>query len=198
MLFSAGIKPPKSILINGFLTVDGKKISKSLGNAISPVKLVERYGSDSVRYYVTRNFVFGEDGDFSEEKLIERHNSELADKLGNLVSRVSVLAEKYGVEKTSNKLFKKLKEKEIKKHFENYEFDKVLNEIFAFIDACNEYVQNKKPWETHDKKVLYEIVEAIRKVNFYLSPFMPETAKKIDKIFKTDKIRKAEVLFRKT
>ena len=197
MLFSAGIKPPKSILINGFLTVDGEKISKSRGNAISPVELVEKYGSDSVRYFVCRNFVFGQDGDFSEKSLIERHNNELADKLGNLVSRISALAEKYGLEKTENNLLKKLKTKEIEKHLDKYEFDKALNEIFGFIDVCNEYVQSKKPWETHDKKILYELVDSIRRINFYLSPFMPETSEKIARIFKTDKIKKAEVLFRK-
>ena len=144
-----------------------------------------------------REVSFGEDGDFSREKLIERHNNELADKLGNLVSRVSALAEKHGLQKTENKLLKKFKTREIEKHFENYEFDKVLNEIFAFVDACNFYVQEKKPWETHDKKVLFELTDSIRKINFYLSPFMPETSEKIEKIFKTNKIRKAEVLFQK-
>ena len=129
--------------------------------------------------------------------MIDRHNNELADKLGNLVSRVSALAEKYGLEKTENNLLKKLKLKEIEKHFENYELDKALNEIFAFIDNCNEYTQSKKPWETHDKKVLFELVEAIRKINFYLAPFIPETSEKIAKIFKTDKIKKAEILFKK-
>ena len=197
MLFSAGIKPPKSILINGFLTVDGEKISKSRGNAISPVELVEKYGSDSVRYFVCRNFVFGQDGDFSEKSLIERHNNELADKLGNLVSRISALAEKYGLEKTENNLLKKLKTKEIEKHLDKYEFDKALNEIFGFIDVCNEYVQSKKPWETHDKKILYELVDSIRRINFYLSPFMPETSEKIAKIFKNDKIKKSKILFEK-
>jgi len=200
MLFSAGIKPPKSILINGFLTVDGEKISKSRGNAISPVELVEKYGSDSVRYFVCRNFVFGQDGDFSEKSLIERHNNELADKLGNLVSRISALAEKYGLEKTENNLLKKLKTKEIEKHLDKYEFDKALNEIFGFIDVCNEYVQSKKPWETactDREKILFELVDSIRRINFYLSPFMPETSEKIARIFNTDKIKKSKILFEK-
>jgi len=98
MLFSVGIKPPKTILINGFLTFNNQKISKSLGNVISPKYLIDKYGADSIRYYICRNFVFGQDGDFSEKVLVERHNNELANKLGNLVSRVTSLIEKIGVE----------------------------------------------------------------------------------------------------
>jgi methionyl-tRNA synthetase len=107
------------------------------------------------------------------------------------------LIEKYGVEKTENKLIKKLKLKQIKKFFENYELDKVLNEIFAFIDLCNEYVQNKKPWETKDKKVLYELKESILKIAELLSPFIPETSEKITKQFSAKKIKKGEILFKK-
>ncbi|HLA23219.1 MAG TPA: methionine--tRNA ligase [Candidatus Nanoarchaeia archaeon] len=213
MLFSVGIKPPKTILINGFLTVDGQKISKSLGNVISPKFLAEKYSVDSIRYFVCRNFVFGQDGDFSEEKVIERHNNELADKLGNLISRVSALAEKYGLDKTENKLLKKLRLKEIEKHLDNYEFDKTLNEIFAFVDLCNEYVQNRKPWETKDKKVLYELSDSIKTIAILLWPFIPETCEKIAKQFgfkvgpntlgeiskpiKLGKIKKSPILFEK-
>jgi methionyl-tRNA synthetase len=196
MLLSAGCKLPKTVFIHGFLTFDGQKISKSLGNSISPVYLAEKYGVDSIRYYLMKNFVFGEDGDFSEKVLVERHNNELANKLGNLVSRVAALAEKYSVEKTENKLIKKLKLREIEKDLEEYKIDKALNEIFAFIDVCNEYVQNKKPWETHDKKILYELVESIREIARLLLPFIPESAEKIRKQFK-GKIKKQEILFRK-
>jgi methionyl-tRNA synthetase len=198
-LKSAGYELPETIFVHGFLTFNGQKISKSLGNAISPKVLVEKYGADTIRYFVCRQFPFGEgeDGDFSEKALIDRHNNELADKLGNLVSRVAALAEKYGIEKTENKLLKKLKLKEIEKHFEKYELDKVLNEIFAFIDICNEYVQNKKPWETHDKKVLYELVDSIREIARLLSPFIPSASEKIINQFKNDKIKKSDILFKK-
>lgn len=179
MLMSAGIKPPRTILINGFLTVNGQKISKSLGNTISPSYLTEKYGADSIRYFVSRNFVFGQDGDFSEQFLVERHNSELADKLGNLVSRVTGLIEKNGIEKTENKLIKKINIKKIEKLFENFEFDKVLNEIFGFIDICNEYIQDKKPWETKDKKILYEISDSIKTIGILLYPFIPNSSEKI-------------------
>src|SRR3989339_657092 len=86
-------------------------MSKSTGNVISPLELLKKYSPDTIRYYLCRNFVFGQDGDFSEKALIDRHNSELADKLGNLVSRVAGLIEKNGIEKTENKLIRHLEKK---------------------------------------------------------------------------------------
>jgi methionyl-tRNA synthetase len=183
MLKSAGIDLPKTTVNHGFLTFNGQKISKSLGNSISPQVLVEKYGCDSIRYFVCRHFPFasGEDGDFSEDALVERHNGELSNKLGNLVSRVSGLIEKNGMEESVRTLdvdFDK-----INSLMENFEVDKALNEIFAFIDRCNEHVQNEKPWETKDKKVLYELAEAIKKISILLYPFIPETCEKISEKF---------------
>jgi len=211
MLLSAGIKLPKQVIVHGFLTVNGRKMSKSLGNVLNPLELRKKYDTDSIRYLLMRAIPFGDDGDFSEQALIERHNNELANKLGNLVSRVSALIEKNGIEKCENKLLKKLKLKEIEKLFENFEFDKVLNEIFAFIDICNEHVQNKKPWETKDKKVLYELADCIKAIAILLYPFIPSTSEKIAKQFgfkiqlseikkplnEKNKIKKAEILFQK-
>lgn len=197
LLLALKIKLPKTLFIHGYFTINGKKMSKSLGNIIDPIKLVEKYGSDSVRYYMLRKISFGQDGDVSEQALQDAHNNELANKLGNLVSRISALAEKYGISKTKSSLSIAKTEKAVKKHFENYELDKALNEIFSFIDSCNEYIQNKKPWETKDKKVLYELVEAIRQFTPLLEPFIPETASRIAEIFKTDKIKKAQILFQK-
>lgn len=196
-LKSAGLELPKTVFVHGFLSFNGQKISKSLGNAISPKVLVEKYGADSVRYFVCRQFPFasGEDGNFDEEALIARHNNELANKLGNLISRVSGLIERIGIEKCAVKLLKKLDEKRIEKLFENYELDKVLNEVFAFIDVCNEYVQNSKPWETKDGKILYELKESILKVAELLSPFIPSTADKIVEQFSAKEIKKGEPLF---
>jgi methionyl-tRNA synthetase len=197
MLLSAGLPLPKEVIVHGFLTVDGKKMSKSTGNVVSPLELLKKYPADSLRYFLCRNLVFGEDGDFSEKALVRRHNDELANKLGNLVSRVSGLIEKNGVDKCEVKLLKKLNEKKIEKLFDNYEFDKVLNEIFAFIDVCNEYVQKKKPWETKDKKVLFELKESILKIAELLWSFIPESADKIKKQFSAKKIKKSEILFKK-
>ncbi|VVB82376.1 Methionine--tRNA ligase [uncultured archaeon] len=210
MLLSAGIELPKKVFAHGWWTFGKEKISKSRGKVINIDELISIAGVDALRYFFFRETPFGEDGDFSENALVERYNNELADKLGNLVSRVAALDEKYGVEKTENKLLKKLKLKEIENHFEKIEIDKALNEIFAFIDACNEYIQNKKPWETHDKKVLYELSDSIKAIAILISPFIPESSEKIAKQFgfeikyenikkplKENKIKKGEILFKK-
>jgi methionyl-tRNA synthetase len=203
ILISSDYKLPKTLLVHGYLNIKGKKMSKSLGNVIDPVELIEKYGSDSVRYSLFRCSVF-DDSDYSEELLIKRHNDELADKLGNLVSRVSTLAEKYGIEK--NKKwgipFQIPKfEKDFEKHMNNYEFDKALNVLFSFIDILNGYVQNERPWAIHEedfkKAVLYNLVLGVRTITPYLEIFVPQASKKISKTFKTDKIKKSEILFKK-
>ncbi|MBS3076917.1 methionine--tRNA ligase [Candidatus Pacearchaeota archaeon] len=213
MLKAAGLPLPKTVFNHGFLTFNGQKISKSLGNVISPKVLVEKYGADTIRYFVLRQFPFatGDSADFSERALVDRHNNELANKLGNLVSRVSTLAEKYGLEKCKiTNLRIEETRKKVEKYFESFEIDRALNEIFAFVDRCNEFVQDKKPWETHDKKVLYELANAIKDAAILLSSFIPSTCEKIASIFgfsisledlekelKIGKIKKSEILFRK-
>ncbi|MFA5992433.1 MAG: methionine--tRNA ligase [Candidatus Pacearchaeota archaeon] len=210
LLLSANYKLPKQLLVHGYLNIKGQKMSKSLGNVIDPLELAEKYPSDSIRYSLLKCSVF-DDSDYSEQILIERHNNELANKLGNLISRVSTLAEKNGLQKTQNKLLKKLNISKIEKHFEKYEIDKALAEIFTFIDCCNEYVQKTKPWETNDKKVLYELADSIKAAAILLWPFIPETSEKIAKQFnfKIDfkeikkplnpntKIKKSDILFKK-
>ena len=210
MLLSAELPLPKEVIVHGFLTVDGRKMSKSLGNVIAPLELVKKYSTDSIRYFLMRNVPFGEDGDFSEDVLIARHNNELANKLGNLVSRVTGLTEKIGVEKCENKLVKKLNLTKIESQMENYNFDKALNEIFAFVDICNEFAQSKKPWETKDKRVLYELLDSIKSIAVLLWPFIPLTSEKIAKNLnfkikfesinnplKIIQIKKSEILFSK-
>lgn len=212
ILLSAGIETPQKVFAHGWWTFDKEKISKTRGKVINIDELIAIAGVDSARYFLFRATPFGEDGDFSEKALINRHNNELADKLGNLVSRISNLAEKHGLEET-----KQAKEIAIKQSFdyvsdsiEKFKFHEALNEIFAFIDKCNEYVQSKKPWETRDKKTIYQICNAIKDIAILLSPFIPETCEKIAKTFNFDislkalesplkitKIKKPEVLFKK-
>jgi methionyl-tRNA synthetase len=213
LLLGAEYPLPKTLFIHGYFTIEGKKMSKSLGNVISPVYLVEKYGADSVRYYLMRNLPFGSDGDVSENGLILRHNNELADKLGNLVSRVSALVEKYGLEKCENNLISKLDLKKIEDFMNNFQLDRALNELFSFVDSCNEYVQEKKPWEekcSNKKEILFELVEGLKIISVLLWPFMPNTSEKIAGIFgfKLDYseinsptnylgIKKAEPIFKK-
>jgi methionyl-tRNA synthetase len=212
MLKAAGYPLPERIFAHGWWTVHNEKMGKSAGNAIKIDELISYAGSDTARYFLTRETPFGEDGDFSEEALKDRHNNELADKLGNLVSRVSTLIEKYGFEnpKQSN-LESTATIKNVEKLLDNYELDKALNEIFAFIDLTNAYLQTHKPWETKDKKILGEAANAIKDATILLSPFIPEAAEKIAKAFHFDldktslekkldpktKIKKAPILFQK-
>lgn len=214
-LKSAGYELPKNVFIHGFLSFNGQKISKSLGNAISPIYLSKKYSSDTIRYFFCRQFPFaeGEDGDFSEKALIDRHNNELANKWGNLVSRTVGLIERNGLEKCENSLKKKFDLNKIKELFENYELDKILNEVFAFIDICNEYLQENKPWETKNNQVLYEVADSIKMISIVLWSFVPSSCEKIAKSFsfkigknslkeiykdlKAKEIKKEEVLFKK-
>lgn len=225
MLISAGYKLPKKLLVHGYLNLKGRKISKTLGNVIDPFELIEKYNSDSVRYSLLRCSVF-DDSDYSENLLVDRHNNELADKLGNLISRVSALVEKNGIQKCKNELLegnllKNVKPKKtdkiknsrlelIEDYMQNFETDKALNEIFAFIDICNEYVQKTQPWKTNDKKILYELSDSIKAIAILLWPFIPSTSEKIAKQFgfkinykeikkplKISKIKKVEILFKK-
>jgi methionyl-tRNA synthetase len=204
MLKAAGLPLPKTVFNHGFLTFNGQKISKSLGNSISPKTLVEKYGADTVRYFSCRQFPFasGEGGDFDEKALVDRHNNELANKFGNLVSRVSALAEKYGLEKCDVENLKSEEVvKRVKEHFENFELDRALNEIFAFVDDCNEFIQSRKPWEvrspqgvdeeggdsskgeSNSRRVLYELANGIKDFTILLSSFMPSTCAKVAERF---------------
>ncbi len=208
-LMSVKEKIPKKLFVHGYWTFNKEKISKSRGKIINIDELIAITGNpDSARYFLLREAVFGEDGDFSNEALIDRHNGELTNKLGNLISRVSGLIEKNEIAKCENFLSKKFNFEKFKKLMDNYEFDKALNEIFAFIDVCNEYVQHKKPWETKDKNVLYELADSIKIIAIILSPFIPSTSEKIAKQFgfeislknlekplKISKIKKGEHLF---
>ena len=209
MLLSVGIEPPKKVFAHGWWTVNSEKMGKSAGNAINIDQLISFAGVDSARYFLLRSTPFGEDGDFSSKALIERHNNELGNKLGNLVSRVSTLASTMGLEK-SKPLDSSSLVKRVTVHLDNLEFDKALNEIFAFVDLANLYIQQKKPWETKDKKVLYQLAGAIKDASILLSPFIPETSEKIAKVFNFEislkalkkpleikPIAKAEILFKK-
>jgi len=187
LLLATNNKLPKVLFIHGYFTVNGQKMSKSLGNVTSPGYLVENYGADSVRYFLIRNISLGQDGDFSEEALISRHNNELANDLGNLVSRVLTLAEKNfskGLKKSQvdKKLFSKLNIKKIDSLMENFEINNALSEIWKFINECNKHINQEKPWEMKGKELekhIYSLLESIRIISILLIPFLPETSNKI-------------------
>ena len=157
-LLSAGLLLPKSIFVHGYITVDGQKMSKSLGNVIDPFLLVEKYGADAVRYFFLREIPSSEDGDFSYEKFETRYNADLAGGLGNLVARVLAMAEKAEFKTPDefyNKDFKELLSKqnqEVSELLDDFKFSQAVERIWEVIQFCDKYIEEKRPWEEAETK----------------------------------------------
>nr|MDD3720264.1 methionine--tRNA ligase [Candidatus Gracilibacteria bacterium] len=187
MLASAGYELPKQILTTGFFTVNGQKISKSLGNVIDPVEFSEKYSKDLLTLYLLSSFNIGQDGDFDEKQAILTYNAKLANNLGNLVNRVVVLSLK--LQKESGKLKSVIGDakaddfiNKTKLYFKNYNLKGVLDESFSFLDKLNDFTTQKEPWQMikddlkqdETREVLYTIAEGLRQVGLALYPFFPE------------------------
>lgn len=193
MLLSAGIETPKNIYVHGFITSGGHKMSKSLNNIISPVEIVEKYGTDPLRYYLLAEIPTTDDGDFTQKRFEELYNGELANNLGNLVNRVISMTNRYfdGFVPKASVLDESIRKKHIYLweiyHLAMSDFDlkKAIEEIMTRVDDANRYIEEKKPWvlAKEDEKelanVLYALLEMIRHIGYGLYPFMPETSKKI-------------------
>lgn len=200
LLKAANISLPKRVFAHGFFTINGQKMSKSLGNVISPKELVEKFGTDATRYLLLSEFPFGQDGDFSFEKITIRYNADLANGLGNLIARVARLAEQSGFEFEPSK--EEYQAEDYQKAFENVEINQALNITFHYVREYNLYLDEKKPWilakegkQEELKEVLTYLVKNIRKTAKLLQPFMPETAEKIEKQFQGPKIILEKPLF---
>jgi methionyl-tRNA synthetase len=186
MLASIGAAPPRRVLVHGIITLNGRKMSKSLGNVVDPIELVGRYPADAVRYFLLREIPLGEDGDFSEASLKERLNNELANDLGNLVSRALTLAERCkGVPagEPDPGLAKALKTRRIARLMEELRPHHALDEIWMFVRAVNRYINEKEPWKLEGDalgNVLYNVLESLRMISILLSAFMPGTSARIN------------------
>jgi methionyl-tRNA synthetase len=189
LLMSARIPVPKKVFAHGWLTVGGRKMSKSFGNFVVPEGIVEEYGVDQFRYHLLRHIPFGEDGDFSEEALRARINGELVADLGNLASRVLKLAGGYrGRLKGKDHLSRYLKLKKMEKHMEDFELHHALEELWSFIRSCNRYINEKEPWRLRGEElgvVLYNLLESLRVISILVEPFLPETAVRLRKQLRT-------------
>ena len=199
MLMSAGLPLSRQVLIFGFITSDGQKMSKSIGNVVNPYDLVEKYGTDATRYYLLAELAPFEDSDYTEEKFRTKYQADLANGLGNLVARVSNLLEKNKIELNLRAETDEILIDQVALELEKYRFDEALNVLRRRLREMDEYITLKAPWKMEDeneiKKVLQNVAQNILNVAGLLRPFMPKTAEKIIKQFSAKQIKKGESLF---
>jgi len=195
MLLSAGLPMPKAVSVHGYITINGQKMSKSLGNVVDPYDLVAKYGLETVRYYLLKEIPAHGDGDFSDDRFHELYTADLANGLGNLCSRVAKLCEKNGLvlEKFSPKF---------DRHFEelinNFQNDEALRWLQQEITLADQFLNEQKPWAQigeDQTKTLREVVQKVTVIAWHLQPFMPETATKILQHFQQSKITAIQPLF---
>ncbi|MFZ3068965.1 MAG: methionine--tRNA ligase [Microgenomates group bacterium] len=197
MLMSAGLPTSKQILVEGFITSGGTKMSKSLGNVIDPLEYAKKYGTDAVRYFLTAELSVFEDSDMTKERFEEAFQANLANGIGNLCARVAAMSEKENLKVTPEKLSIR---KEVVEKLSGYKFDEAVALIWEDIRNADALINQRQVWklEGEEKGVaLAELVKMIRQIGTDLVPFMPITAEKILAQYGVEEIKKAENLFQR-
>lgn len=192
MLLAAEISLPKEVFAHSFYTVDNQKMSKSLGNVITPKQLLAKFGVDGTRYLLVSHFPREDDSDVSWEKFIKKYNADLANGLGNLVARVAKLCEQSTISLKDKKF------QQYNRNLEEFRFDKALEFIWTKISQADKYLDQKQPWKLKGKgleETLTHLVSEILEIAILLESFLPETAGKIQKQFAGPRIKSAPSLF---
>ena len=192
MLMSIGIEIPKAIYVHGFVTSEGQKMSKSIGNVVDPLEYREKYGVDALRYYLLREIPTTDDGDFSHQRFVDVYNSELANGLGNLVNRVLMMTERYldaqvPVAADGEAIYDDVESfvDRYKKSIDDYNLKAACEVVVELVNYANKYIDDKKPWamaKEADKglsDVLYNLLELVRYIVILLVPILPDCALKI-------------------
>ena len=207
-LLSAGLALPKTILVHEYLTIDGQKMSKSVGNIIDPVDIIKKYGADGLRYYFLAHISPFADGDFSEEKLKDAYNADLANGLGNLIARVAKLCENATFAQSLSKEKKSshiLDTGDYSEAISEYKFNDALAFVWEKIRKLDKFINDEKPWELQKnnspaggqklRAVLAHAVDQINEIAALLEPFLPTTAEKIESQFTKPQIKSEASLF---
>jgi methionyl-tRNA synthetase len=192
ILLALGLPLPKVLYAHGFVTSNGKKMSKSLGNVVDPLELVGKYGADAFRYYILRHIPSYGDGDFTMDHFVSAYNNELADQLGNAVSRTAAMIAKYQKGVIGDIPAAEHDIGPFREALGICHFDRALDEVWEQVKGLNQYIDEEKPWELaktndegHLQEVLAYMVGALLEIAELLTPFMPDTAVKIQQIFDT-------------
>lgn len=210
MLLGIGVSLPKKLLVHGFVNVGGAKMSKTVGNVVDPNEIIDQYGLDAFRYFFSRHIPTQDDGDFTWEKFETAYNNELANDLGNLVSRVANMLTKYQAGVIGDAPLGEHDMKLYREAMDNLNFDRALDDVWQMVRSLNQYIENVKPWEIakrkdkdpdaepHLSEVLAHCVGNLLQIGDLLVPFMPTTAAAIHGMFESGVVVQSEgVLFPK-
>lgn len=205
MLLSLNLDLPKNIYVHGFITSDGQKMSKTLGNVVNPAGIIKKYGADALRFYLLKHVPSYDDGDFSMFKFVSAYNNELANELGNAVKRTASMINKYQAGKIGKTEVVGHDLEKYNQALDNCQFDKAMDEIWEHVRGLNQYIDEEKPWELakakdsdHLREVLAYQVSSLLFIADLLQPFLPNTAEKINTLLANNQINgEVNILFPK-